>query len=216
MSRGGKAVIALPSTAKAGSVSRIVTHLSEGAGVVTTRAGVTMCHRVTASLSPWQEHPGTRPGADQRRASKFRADLLRQGSKPSTFPPELADKEGKIKVGPKELRTTHLVSDGTLLNFRPIHPTDEPRMRDLFYKLSEATIYYRFMGYQKRVSRQQLQDFVYIDHRNDVTIVGTMPEAHGEDIIAVGSYYLDQKTNLAEVAFTVSDPWQNKGIGTSF
>ena len=79
-------------------------------------------------------------------------------------------------------------------------------MRDLFYKLSEATIYYRFMGHQKRVSRQQIQDFVYIDHRNDVTIVGTLPEAYGEEIIAVGSYYLDQKTNLAEVAFVVSRP----------
>ena len=39
-SRGGKAIIALPSTAKEGTVSRIVTHLSPGAGVVTTRAGV--------------------------------------------------------------------------------------------------------------------------------------------------------------------------------
>ena len=39
-SRGGKAIIALPSTAKDGTVSRIVTHLSPGAGVVTTRAGV--------------------------------------------------------------------------------------------------------------------------------------------------------------------------------
>jgi GNAT superfamily N-acetyltransferase len=64
------------------------------------------------------------------------------------------------------------------------------------------------------VSRQQIQDFVYIDHRNDVTIVGTLPEAHGEEIIAVGSYYLDPKTNLAEVAFVVSDQWQNHGIGT--
>jgi RimJ/RimL family protein N-acetyltransferase len=30
----------------------------------------------------------------------------------------------------------------------------------------------------------------------------------------VGSYYLDPKTNLAEVAFVVSDQWQNHGIGT--
>ena len=126
----------------------------------------------------------------------------------------MADMEGKILVGPKELRTTYLLNDGTQLNFRPIHPTDEPRMRDLFYKLSDATIYYRFMSHQKRVSRQQIQDFVYIDHRNDVTIVGTVPEAHGEDIMAVGSYYLDPKTNVAEVAFVVGDNWQNKGIGT--
>ena len=37
---GGKAIIALPSTARDGKVSRIVTRLSPGAGVVTTRAGV--------------------------------------------------------------------------------------------------------------------------------------------------------------------------------
>jgi 4-hydroxybutyrate CoA-transferase len=36
----GRSVIALPSTAAAGSVSRIVHHLREGAGVVTTRAHV--------------------------------------------------------------------------------------------------------------------------------------------------------------------------------
>ena len=87
-------------------------------------------------------------------------------------------------------------------------------MRDLFYKLSEATMYYRFMSHPQRISRHQIQDFVYIDHRNDVTIVGTLPEAHGEEIIAVGSYYLDPKTNLAEVAFVVGDNWQNHGIGT--
>jgi N-acetylglutamate synthase-like GNAT family acetyltransferase len=70
------------------------------------------------------------------------------------------------------------------------------------------------MSHSKRVSRQEIQDFVYIDHRNDVTIVGTLPASHGEEIIAVGSYYLDPKTNLAEVAFVVGDQWQNHGIGT--
>jgi acyl-CoA hydrolase/RimJ/RimL family protein N-acetyltransferase len=212
---GGKAIIALPSTAKGGTVSRIVVHLSQGAGVVTTRAGVfyvvteygiaylhgkSVQERALALISI--AHP------------KFRADLLREAIEAKYLSTAMADKEGKILVGPKELRTTYLLKNGTLLNFRPIHPTDEPRMRDLFYKLSEATIYYRFMSHQKRVSRHQLQDFVYIDHRNDVTIVGTLPEASGEEILAVGSYYLDQKTNLAEVAFVVSDQWQNHGIGT--
>lgn len=212
---GGKAVIALPSTARDGTVSRIVARLSPGAGVVTTRAGVfyvvteygvaylhgkSVQERALALISI--AHP------------KFRADLLREAIEAKYLSTAMADKEGKILVGPKELRTTYLLNDGTLLNFRPIHPTDEPRMRDLFYKLSEATIYYRFMSHQKRVSRHQIQDFVYIDHRNDVTIVGTLPEAYGEEIIAVGSYYLDHKTNLAEVAFVVSDQWQNHGIGT--
>lgn len=40
LSRGGKAIIALPSTAKGGAVSRIVAELAPGAGVVTTRGHV--------------------------------------------------------------------------------------------------------------------------------------------------------------------------------
>ena len=39
-SRGGKPIIALPSTAKEGTVSRIVDALADGSGVVTTRADV--------------------------------------------------------------------------------------------------------------------------------------------------------------------------------
>lgn len=39
-SKGGKPIIALPSTAKSGEVSRIVPFLKQGAGVVTTRADV--------------------------------------------------------------------------------------------------------------------------------------------------------------------------------
>ena len=77
---------------------------------------------------------------------KFRAELLRDAINAKYFSTEMADEEGKIEiVGPKELRTTYLLNDGTQMNFRPIHPTDEPRMQ-LFYKLSEATIYYRFIG----------------------------------------------------------------------
>ena len=214
-SRGGKAIIALPSTAKGGTVSRIKTYLSPGAGVVTTRAGV---HYVVTEYGVAYLHGKSVQARALALISiahpKFRADLLREAIATKYLSTAMADKEGKILVGPKELRTTYLLNDGQQLNFRAIHPTDEPRMRDLFYKLSEATIYYRFMSHQKRVSRQQIQDFVYIDHRNDVTIVGTVPEAHGDDIIAVGSYYLDPKTNLAEVAFVVGDKWQNRGIGT--
>jgi len=40
MSKGGFSIIALPSTAQGGKVSRIVPHLSEGAGVATTRGDV--------------------------------------------------------------------------------------------------------------------------------------------------------------------------------
>ena len=75
-------------------------------------------------------------------------------------------------------------------------------------------MYYRYMSYLERIPRRQLRNYVYIDHRNEMAIVGTVPEAHGEEIIAIGGYYLDQKTNRAEVAFIVRDDWQRRGIGS--
>ena len=213
--RGGKAIIAIPSTAMDGTISRISTYLSPGAGVVTTRAGV---NYVVTEYGVAYLHGKS----IQERAMaliciahpKFRAQLLREAIEAKYLSAEMADLEGKLIVGPKELRTTQLLHDGTQILFRPIHPTDERDMRDLFYELSEQSKFYRFMGHLKRVSRSQIEDFVYIDHRSEVTIVGVLKEAHGEDIIAVGSYYLDSKTNKAEVAFTVTDHWQRHGIGT--
>jgi acyl-CoA hydrolase/GNAT superfamily N-acetyltransferase len=212
---GGKAVIALPSTALGGSVSRIVTHLSPGAGVVTTRAGV---NYVVTEYGVAYLHGKS----IQERAMalicvahpKFRAKLLREAIEAKYLSAELADKEGKLLVGPKELRTTHLLHDGTQIIYRSIHPTDEPRMRDLFYKLSDASKFYRFMGHVKRVPRSQIEDFVYIDHRSEVCVVGVLPSPAGDEIIAVGNYYLDPKANKAEVAFTVADHWQRRGIGS--
>lgn len=214
-SQDGKAVIALPSTAQNGKVSRIVPYLSKGAGVVTTRGDV---HYVVTEYGVAYLHGKT----VQERAlalisiahPDFRAELLRSAIDAKYISTELKDVEGKILVGPKELRTVYILPNGTQLNFRPVHPTDEPEMRDLFYDMSEDSVYYRFMTRLKRAPRQQIHDFVYVDHRNEVAIVGTLPEAHGEDIIAVGGYYLDPRTNRAEVAFIVHDNWQNRGIGT--
>ena len=214
-SRGGKAIIALPSTARSSSISRIVCHLSPGAGVVTTRADV---HYVVTEYGAAYLHGKS----IQERAlalisiahPEFRGELLRQAIDAKYLSADFADIEGKIVIGPKELRTTMLLTEGTQISLRPIHPTDEPRMRSLFYELSQQTLYYRFMSDLKRIPRKQIQDFVYIDHRKDIAVVATVPEAEGEKIIAIGRYYLDPTTNMAEVAFVVHDDWQRRGIGT--
>jgi len=212
---GGKAIIALPSTTQDGKTSKIAARLSPGAGVVTTRGevhyvvteygvaylhGKTVQERVLALISI--AHPD------------FRAGLLQEAIEMKFVRSELADVEGKIHVGPQELRTSMLLDDGTHVDFRPVHPTDEHRIKDLFYQLSEESVYSRWMSHLKRIPREEIQNYVYIDHRNQVAIVGTLPAAHGEEIIAVGGYYLHPHTNRAEVAFTVHDQWQARGIGS--
>ncbi|MFO7605735.1 MAG: GNAT family N-acetyltransferase [Desulfurivibrionaceae bacterium] len=212
--KDGKAIIALESTARDGEVSRIVTRLTPGAGVVTTRGeahyvvteyGVAYLHgksiqeRVMALISI--AHP------------KFREQLLEEAIVAKYLRQEMSEIGGRYFVGSQEMQTTMLLDNGSQVSFRPVHPTDEHSMRDLLYALSRETLYYRFMTRNTRFSPSQIQNFVYIDHRRDVAIVGTVPEAHGEDIVAVGRYYLNSKTNRAEVAFVIRDDWQNHGIG---
>lgn len=212
---GGRAIIALPSTAQDGKVSRITTHLTEGAGVVTTRAGV---HYVVTEYGVAYLHGKSIKERALALLSiahpKFRPQLLREAIESKFLPADLLDKETKLVAGSRDLHTTMLLKDGTQLYYRPIHPTDEPRMRQLFYNLSQETIYYRFMQHMTTIPRKQVLEMTYIDPRTEVAIVATVPEAYGEDIVAVGRYYLDPKTNRAEVAFVVADKWQRKGIGT--
>jgi acyl-CoA hydrolase/GNAT superfamily N-acetyltransferase len=214
-STGGKTIIAIPSTAENGTVSRISGVLKPGAGVVASRAmvqyvvteyGIAYLHgksiqdRAMALISI--AHPD------------FREKLLAQAIEYKYVRPEMEDVEGRVFVGPDETRTTMLLDDGTVINFRPISPTDEDATRDLFYSLSQETVYYRYASHLKSIPRKQLQNFVYIDHRNEVALVGTIPAATGEEIISIGRYYLDTKTNRAEVAFVVRDDWQGRGIGS--
>lgn len=214
-SHGGIAIIALPSVTSDGATSRVVTHLSEGAGVVTTRAEV---HFVVTEYGVAYLHGKSVQERTMALISiahpDYRITLMREAVEAKYLSAEYANVEGKVAIGPREMSTTHLLTDGTSINVRPIHPTDEPRMRHLFYALSQQTMYYRFMSEVKRLPRRQLQDFIYIDHRNEIAIVATVPEAYGDEILGVGRYYLDPKTNLAEVAFVVHDQWQHRGLGS--
>jgi acyl-CoA hydrolase/GNAT superfamily N-acetyltransferase len=215
LAKEGHAIITLSSTNLEGSRSKIVSHLGKGSGVVITRGSVhyvvteygvaylygkSIQDRVMALISI--AHPD------------FREQLFQEAIDARYIRPDMAAVEGKFLMPTDEsVRTSLLLDDGTQINFRSIQPTDEPSMRDLIYDLSRETVYYRFMSHQATFSHKQIQDFVYVDHRRDVAIVGTVPEAYGEDIIAVGRYFLDEKTNRAEVAFVIRDDWQNRSIG---
>lgn len=215
-SKHGKTIICIPSTNLDGTRSNVVIGFKKGAGVVVTRGtvhyvatewgvaylyGKSVQERAIALISI--AHPD------------YRDQLFNEAVEAHYIHPELAGLEDKFIVPSDDsMRNSMLLSDGTEVNFRSILPTDEPLMRDLVYTLSQETVYYRFMSRQSHFTHRQIQDFVYINHRKDVAIVGVVPEAHGEDIVAVGRYYLDTETNRAEVGFVVRDDWQSNGLGS--
>lgn len=81
-SKGGKPIIALPSTAKDGELSRIVPYLKQGAGVVTTRADVRYVVTEYGVAYLYGKNLQERTRALINIAHpKFRADLIKEAKK---------------------------------------------------------------------------------------------------------------------------------------
>lgn len=213
-SKRGRPVIALPSTAQGGQVSRVVPRLSDGAGVTTTRGDV---HYIVTEYGVAELHGKS---IMQRALTminiahpKFREDLLAAAKFLHYVFLDQSDIPYRGLPYPQEYETYRTFGDSQVF-FRPTKPTDEEPLKDLFYSFSQRSIYLRFMGPKIRMPHKELQPLVNLDYDTKMAIVGVVREKERLKIIAVGRYVLDKKKNDAEVAFAVHDDWQNKGIGT--
>ncbi len=213
-SRGGKPIIAMPSTAKDGTVSRIVPVLNEGAGIVTTRADVRYVVTEHGVADLYGRNVRERTLALVSIAHPdFRNDLLAAAKARHYVYAEQIPFPQEGLPYPKELERWMRFRDGLDVFFRPMRPTDERLLRDLFYSHSEETVYMRYMTPVKKLALRQIQEFVTLDYQTHVAIAGFLLHDDTEQMIAVARYVLDRKTNMAEVAFTVHDDYQNRGIG---
>ncbi|MEJ2647332.1 MAG: GNAT family N-acetyltransferase [Sedimentisphaerales bacterium] len=214
-SRGGKAIIAMPSTARNGQVSRIVPHLTEGAGVVTTRGDV---HYVVTEHGIAYLHGKTireRVLALINIADpKFRNELLQAAKAQKYIYQDQIELAWEQVDYPEELEHYNTLRDGTEIFFRPVKPTDEPALAEMLYSLSEKSVKTRYMTGTMSFPHSDVQQLANIDYQKDLAIVGVVPGISDEEIVAIAQYFLDPETQSAEVAFLVQDEWQSRGMGT--
>jgi RimJ/RimL family protein N-acetyltransferase len=214
-SRGGKAIIAMPSTAKDGKISRIVPHLTEGAGVVTTRGDV---HYVVTEYGVAYLHGKS---IRERVLSliniahpKFRKELIQAAKSQMYIYADQIELDTERVKYPEELERYDTLRDGTEIFFRPVRPTDEGALSEMLYSLSSQSVQTRYMTHTIAFPHKDVQQLTNIDYYQDLAIVGTVPGVSSEEIVAIAQYFLDPKTHAAEVAFIVQDEWQQKGMGT--
>ncbi len=215
LSKDGKSIIALPSTAKNGEVSRIVPFLKEGAGVTLTRGDIR--YVVTEYGTAYLHGKNIRERAIALISianPKFREQLLEEAKKYNLVYKDQIIIEGVGGIYPANLEKYVKIMDETTALLRPIKPSDEDLLKEMFYKLSDETIYKRFMGVKKYLPRQHLHELANVNYSENMAIVAVIGKGEKEEIVGVGRYGLDENTNSAEVAFVVRDEWQRKGIGT--
>jgi len=214
-SRGGRAIIAMPSTAGNEQVSRVVPHLTEGAGVVITRGDV---HYVVTEFGVAYLHGKT----IRERClllinvahPKFRNELIQAAKAHNYLQQDQIELSWDQVKYPQELERAATLKDGTEIFFRPVKPTDEEALSDMLYSLSSESVRTRYFTHTMTFPHKDIQKITNVDYKNDLAIVGAVPGSGGEQIVAIAQYFLDPKTRSAEVAFIVQDEWQQKGMGT--
>ncbi|MFC1857485.1 GNAT family N-acetyltransferase [Thermodesulfobacteriota bacterium] len=215
MSRGGFSIIALPSTAKNGTVSRIVPHLSEGAGVATTRGDVNF---VVTEYGIAALHG---KGIYQRVIElaeiahpKFREELIDFAKERHyIFADQLPPAEEDL-LFLEGYKSTLTLNNGKTITFRPLLASDEFAFRNFFYSLQAHTIYYRFFSKRRSFSREFVQkQWANVDYRKNMSIIGLAGKGGHKEIMAIASY-AESDDNRAEVAFVVREDFQNMGISS--
>jgi acyl-CoA hydrolase/GNAT superfamily N-acetyltransferase len=213
----GKTVLAFPSTARNGTVSRIVPLLNEGAGFtlhrgdveyVVTEYGIAYLHgkniRERAMELISIAHP------------QFRAWLMEEAKKHALIYKDQAFISGKEGEYPEHLETRRTTRKGVQILLRPVRISDEPLLKDLFYSLSDDTRYRRFLSGRRNLPYDLLQKFVGLDYTKQMAILAIIEQEGREEVVGVGRYSVNEEEDsyTADVAFVVRDGSQNKGIGS--
>ncbi|GAB6270147.1 MAG: GNAT family N-acetyltransferase [Smithella sp.] len=115
---------------------------------------------------------------------------------------------------PAGLCFSHKFKSGLKVNFRPIKPSDEEKMRDLFYRFSDKAVYSRYFTSIKTMPHKKTQEYVNVDYRMVMSIVGIVGVAGSEKIIAEARYVRTKQDGYADTAFIVDEKYQNKGIAS--
>ena len=215
MSRGGFSIIALPSTAQNGKVSRIVPHLSEGAGVATTRGDVNfvITEYGIAELQGKGIYQRVMELA-QIAHPKFREELIEVAKKrhyifADQMPPSTED-----LLFLEGYKDTVRLKKGKVVEFRPLLPSDEFAYRNFFYSLQEKTIYMRFFYKMRTFSHEVVQkQWSSVDYHKNMSIIGLIQKGGHKEIMAIGTYARDTETQ-AEVAFVVREDFQGLGVAS--
>jgi RimJ/RimL family protein N-acetyltransferase len=106
-----------------------------------------------------------------------------------------------------------VLRDGSAVLIRPVRSTDAPLLTDGFARLSERSRRLRFLGRKNTLTAADLRYYTDIDH-HDHEALGAVDHVRGGGV-GIARYVRDREDpGSAEIAVTIVDDWQGRGLGT--
>ncbi|MDP7591776.1 MAG: GNAT family N-acetyltransferase [Litorilituus sp.] len=212
LSQGGKPIIALPSTTKDGKISRIVAHITEGGGVVTSRGHV--AYVVTEfGIASLQGKSIRERALELIRIAhpKFRDQLLADVRKHYWVPEYQESTPSSVpELGNVELKKFTFADVNYIL--RPLSPADERKLQEFFYSHNKETLIMRYNQHVTQMTREKSCNLVSVNQHKDLALCFTKKSYLGEAIQAVARYYYIEETHSAEVAFVIKESLRGRGM----
>lgn len=213
LSKGGLSIIALPSTARGGKVSRIVANLSAGAGVATLRTDVNFVVTEFGIAQLKGKSISQRViELCQIAHPDFRESLIDAAKENHYIFPDQLPPIAEDLIFIEEYKSRITLKNGRSMLVRPLLPSDEIAYRNFFYSLQKETIFMRFFHMVAIFSRKMAQDhWASMDYRKTISLIGIVQDRGNQEIVAIGTYAaIDKK--WAEVAFVVREDYHGQGI----
>jgi RimJ/RimL family protein N-acetyltransferase len=103
--------------------------------------------------------------------------------------------------------------DGSKVLIRQVQSTDAPLVADGFTRLSAQSRQMRFLTPKKELSPAELRYFTDVDH-HDHEALGALNQADGRGVGIARYIRHAEDPQAAEIAVTIVDDWQGRGLGT--
>jgi acyl-CoA hydrolase len=209
---GGKSILMLPSTASQGKESRIVPLLHDTA-IVVPRSDVQHVVTEFGAVNLFGKSLQERAMALISIAHPdFRDELFFQAKKMGLLSAERTLHESIHGVYPVHLEEVLEIEDQQV-TIRPAKPVDARRIQEHFYTLDKDDVVARFFHNKTSFQKDEMEEVSQIDYIKDLTVLAVVGEFGFGKVVGIGEYLLDPSTNYAEIAFSISRPFQKKGLG---
>ncbi len=211
MANGGKTIIVIPSVSLDEKQSNIIAEISTGAvaipapdatyivseyGVVNL-FGKNIQERAMAIISI--SHP------------KFRDELFMKAKELGLISQERSINESINGIYPAWMEET-VESGGEKITFRPAKTTDSRLIQEHFYSMDKKDISKRFFGFRMHFFWDELKNMFMVDYKSKFSVIAYVGEEGLGKVVGVGMYCIDEGRDIAEVAYSLDQGWQGKGI----